>query len=103
MPASTPLSSTDSSTQSPVSTQASVTPLAVSPSEACRLLSLSTSRLYQLMRAGELPSYRDGRARRITMTAIQSYIARRVADAGNGWSAWRPKPQAQASKARKRA
>src|SRR6185436_9310270 len=36
-----------------------VSPLAVSPLEAGRLLSLGISRVYALMRAGELQSYQD--------------------------------------------
>lgn len=58
-----------------------IAPLAVPPRDACRLLSIGQSRLYSLMRSGELPSYWDGRARRITVAAIHEYIARRVADA----------------------
>jgi excisionase family DNA binding protein len=44
-----------------------ITPLAVPPRDACRLLSIGMSRLYDLMRSGELPSYWDGRSRRITV------------------------------------
>ena len=84
----------------------SVTPLAVPPREACRLLSLGISRIYALMRAGELDSYGDGRARRITVASIHGYVARRLADAeAGGWRTWRHNPQArreQAAKARKR-
>ena len=58
-----------------------IAPLAVPPRDACRLLSIGQSRLYALMRSGELPSYWDGRARRITVAAIHDYIARRLADA----------------------
>jgi len=68
----------------------------VSPREASRLLSVSLSRLYQLMRDGQLQSYLDGRARRITVTSIHHYIARQLAaaDAG-GWRTWRYNPQAR--------
>jgi excisionase family DNA binding protein len=57
----------------------STPPLAVPPQEAARLLSNGISRIYKLMRCGELESYEDGRARRIPMTAIRDYIARRRA------------------------
>ena len=67
------------STSSPPS--ADVTPLAVPPRDACRLLSISTTRLYELLRSGALPSYWDGRSRRITVAAIHQYIAGRIADA----------------------
>jgi excisionase family DNA binding protein len=86
----------------------SVTPLAVPPREACRLLSLGMSRIYALMRAGELDSYGDGRARRITVASIHKYVSRRLADAGSsGWQTWPHNPKSrrceQAAKARKRA
>ena len=57
----------------------STPPLAVPPQEAARLLSNGISRIYKLMRCGELESYEDGRARRIPMTAIRDYVARRRA------------------------
>jgi hypothetical protein len=41
-----------------------VEPLAVSPRQACFLLSVGTTRLYELIRAGELQAYYEGRARR---------------------------------------
>jgi excisionase family DNA binding protein len=77
------------------STQASVTPLAVPPRDACGLLSLSMSRLYDLLRAGELQSYGDGRTRRITMASIHAYIARRLADSAGGWRTWPHNPQSR--------
>jgi excisionase family DNA binding protein len=81
-----------------------VTPLAVPPREACRLLSLGISRIYALMRTGELASYGDGRARRITVASIYGYIERRLADADSGgWRTWPHNPRARASKAEKRA
>ena len=58
----------------------SVAPLAVPPLEAARLLSLGMTKIYRLMRAGELVSYRDGRARRITTASIHEHMARRLAD-----------------------
>ena len=76
----------------------SVAPLAVPPQEASRLLSLGMSRLYELMRTGELVSYRDGRARRITMASIHEHMARQLAaDSADGWRQITPHP----SKARK--
>ena len=58
----------------------SVAPLAVPPLEAARLLSLGVTKIYRLMRAGELVSYRDGRARRITTASIHEHMARRLAE-----------------------
>jgi excisionase family DNA binding protein len=37
---------------------------------------------YRLIAAGELESYRDGRARKITVESIRRYIKRRLADGG---------------------
>ena len=71
----------------------SVAPLAVPPQEAARLLSLGMWRIYQLMRTGELVSYRDGRARRITMASIHDRMARQIAAASaDGWRRIEPNP-----------
>jgi excisionase family DNA binding protein len=59
--------------------------LAVAPREAGRLLSMCQTRVYELMRSGELENYRDGRARRIPMEAIHNYVARRRAASADGW------------------
>lgn len=68
-------------------------PLAVPPLEAGRLLSLGISRVYALMRAGELQSYQDGNARRITMESINAHIERRLATARTeGWRQWEHSP-----------
>jgi excisionase family DNA binding protein len=81
--------------------------IAVPPAEAGRLLSVSLSKIYDLMRDGELQSYRDGRNRRITVKSINKYVARQLALVGSGgWQAWEHNParrreQAKASKARK--
>ena len=53
-------------------------PLAVPPLEAARMLSLGLSRLYQLMRTGELDAFHSGRSRRITVESIEAYIARQL-------------------------
>jgi excisionase family DNA binding protein len=74
------------------SAQASVTPLAVTPSDAARLLSIRMSHLYGLMRTGELHSFHCGRARRITVASIHAYIGRRLADSAGGWQQITPQP-----------
>jgi excisionase family DNA binding protein len=53
-------------------------PLAVSPRQACGLLGIGNTRLYELIAAGELVSYHEGRARRITMASIRARVARLV-------------------------
>jgi excisionase family DNA binding protein len=57
-------------------------PLAVSPLQACKLLSVGNTRLYALLAAGELESYLDGRMRRITLQSIRRRVARLVAAPG---------------------
>lgn len=42
------------------------------------LLSIGNTRLYELIRTGELDSYLEGRARRITMESIQRRVARKL-------------------------
>lgn len=54
-------------------------PLAVKPKGACQMLDCGLTRLYQLLNAGELVSYRDGGSRKITVASIREYQARRIA------------------------
>lgn len=54
----------------------SVEPLAVSPRQACVLLGIGNTRLYALIAAGELHSYNEGRARRVTMASIRDRVSR---------------------------
>lgn len=49
--------------------------LLVSPAEACRALSISRTRIYELMASGQLPSVKIGRSRRIPVAALASFIA----------------------------
>ena len=58
---------------------ADLEPLAVPPRQACRLLSIGNTRLYQLLDAGELVAYHEGRGRRITMQSIRARMARLAA------------------------
>jgi excisionase family DNA binding protein len=54
---------------------ANVEPLAVSPRQACILLGIGNTRLYQLIGNRELESYLEGRARRITLASIRGRVA----------------------------
>ena len=54
-------------------------PLVVKPKEARRMLSCSQTRLYELMAAGELESFSDGRSRKIVVASIHNYVAKRLA------------------------
>jgi excisionase family DNA binding protein len=60
----------------------SLEPLAVTPRQACTLLSIGNTRLYELIGTGQLDSYLEGRARRITMESIQRRVALKLAEAG---------------------
>jgi excisionase family DNA binding protein len=58
-----------------------VEPLVVSPRIAWQMLGCGNTRGYELIAAGELESYRDGRSRKITVASIKAYVARRLAGA----------------------
>jgi excisionase family DNA binding protein len=49
-------------------------PLAIRPREACRMLSIGLTRLYELLNEGELDSFLVGRSRRVTVASIYTYI-----------------------------
>ncbi len=53
-------------------------PLLVRPKQALRLLSIGETRLYEMINAGELESFRDGGARKITTRSIHAYIERQL-------------------------
>ena len=55
-------------------------PLAASPREACVLMNVGMTRLYQLMRDDEVESYLDGGSRRITMESIRRRQERLLAN-----------------------
>ncbi len=57
-------------------------PLVVRPRVAWRLLDCGNAYGYRLIAAGELESYRDGRARKITLESIRRYVMRRLAEGG---------------------
>jgi excisionase family DNA binding protein len=53
-------------------------PLVVAPREACRMLAIGLTRLYELLHQGDLESYRDGGSRRITVASIQAFVKRQL-------------------------
>lgn len=61
-------------------TASGLEPLAVTPRQACILLGIGTTRLYELIGKRELESYLDGRARRITLESIRRRVARLLAE-----------------------
>ncbi len=66
----------------PGTTGRTVEPLLVRPRDAWRMLGCGNTRGYALLAAGELVSFLDGRARKITVQSIHQYIARKIAVAG---------------------
>lgn len=57
-------------------------PLVVSPKVAWKMLACGNTRGYELLAAGELESYKDGRSRKITVASIKAFVARRIAGGG---------------------
>jgi hypothetical protein len=53
--------------------------LVVKPKVAWKMLACSNTRGYELLSAGELESFLDGRSRKILVVSINRYIARRLA------------------------
>lgn len=53
--------------------------LVVKPKIAWKMLGCGNTRGYELIAAGELESYKEGRSRKITVESIRRYIARRLA------------------------
>ena len=58
-------------------------PLVVSPRRARHLLDCGNTRFYELLAAGELESFKDGKSRKVTMASIRAYVARRLAPSGS--------------------
>jgi hypothetical protein len=56
-------------------------PLVVRPNQAMRMLDCGRAYLYQLINAGELESYCDGAARKITVRSIRARIKRKLREA----------------------
>jgi len=54
-------------------------PLVVPPRQACQMLSIGLTKLYELLNAGELESYLHGGSRRITVASLHAFIERRIA------------------------
>jgi hypothetical protein len=57
-------------------------PLVVRPKVAWKMLACGNTRGYELLAAGELESYKDGRSRKITVASIKALVARRLAGGG---------------------
>ena len=55
-----------------------IQPICVPPKTAGQMLGYGLTRVYALMRSGELASFLDGGARRITTASITAYVARKL-------------------------
>jgi len=53
--------------------------LGLPPSTAKQVIGCGTTKLYELLRDGELESYLVGRGRRITTASLEAYVARQIA------------------------
>jgi excisionase family DNA binding protein len=51
-----------------------IAPLLLKPEEAAEALGIARTRVYQLMRVGELRSVKIGKLRRIPVAALQAYV-----------------------------
>ena len=58
-----------------------VRPLVVGTTEAGRLGGWGKTKIFELIAAGELDSYLDGRVRRITVASIEARIQRKLQEA----------------------
>jgi hypothetical protein len=67
------------------------TPLVVKPKTAWMMLACSNTRGYELLNAGELESFLDGRSRKITVDSIHRYIARHLQPSGSSGANLRPR------------
>ena len=69
-------------------------PLIVSPRRAWMMLNCGNTHGYELLKAGELESFLDGRSRKIIVESIHRYIARKLAADCNGTArgAQQPRP-----------
>ena len=50
--------------------------IVVSPSRAKVMLDVGTTKLYELIAAGELETFKDGKSRKITVASIEARIER---------------------------
>ena len=59
--------------------------LLLKPAEAAELLGIGRSKMYELLAAGALPSIRVGHSVRVPVTALERWVAERLAgNAGRG-------------------
>lgn len=54
-----------------------------SPDELWRWLGLGRTKIYELLRSGEIPSYKIGRVRRVRRQDIEAWLERNRSHSGN--------------------
>ncbi len=57
----------------------SIKPIAVTTKDGFRMIPVSVAQGYRLIAAGELETFKVGRATRITVSSIEAYVARQLA------------------------
>ena len=70
-----------SAAEKPAKPNINVRPLVVGTAEARRLGGWGKTKIFELIAAGELDSYLDGRVRRITLASIEARIQRKLREA----------------------
>lgn len=62
-----------------MNTQTDTEVLLVRPRRACEMLSIGQTRLFELLNADELQSFKDGGGRWISVESIRNYVGRQLA------------------------
>jgi excisionase family DNA binding protein len=55
--------------------------LVITPAQACTALGCGPTKLWALIKAGELQAFLDGNRRRITTASVREYLSRKLASA----------------------
>ena len=70
-----------SAAEKPAKPKINVRPLVVGTAEARRLGGWGKTKIFELIAAGELESFLDGRVRKITLASIEARIQRKLQEA----------------------
>ena len=55
-------------------------PLGLPPKEAFAMIPVGITKGYELINAGELETFKVGRATRVTMSSVRAYVERRLSE-----------------------
>jgi hypothetical protein len=64
-----------------MSAQQDIEVLLVRPKQACQILAIGQTRLFELLNSNELESFREGGGRWISVASIRRYVLRRLEEA----------------------